>query len=303
MQEKLGIPYMGSKRRISQQLMKFMLKENPKAKYFYDLFGGGGAMSFQALQTKRFEKIYYNEFDKAVSELMKSLLVNGVPNEYYKWRNKPEVEKLKKEDTALGGMCSIVWLFGNNRKNYYLYAEELREDKELMHNIIVNKDEEALKQINKKYNINIPLKIKQGLSSVKESVRARRLRVLNYIKKSVKEEHSHLYMLEHLSRVDQLNRIPQTDKIVVSNKSYEEVEIKTPVEETIIYLDPPYQDTRGYKSEIDYDAFYEFVNKSPYQIYVSSYDTPLKEVFQIKHDCIVNPLKKRTVTEKLYSNK
>ena len=46
----LRIPYMGSKNKIAEQLMRKMLEIKPNAKYFVDLFGGGGSMSFAALQ-------------------------------------------------------------------------------------------------------------------------------------------------------------------------------------------------------------------------------------------------------------
>jgi site-specific DNA-adenine methylase len=41
---KLGIPYMGGKRKLSKQIIDFILAKNPNCKYFYDLFGGGGAI-------------------------------------------------------------------------------------------------------------------------------------------------------------------------------------------------------------------------------------------------------------------
>jgi hypothetical protein len=44
----LGIPYMGSKRKIAYELISAMLKVKPQAKYFYDVCGGGGAMNFTA---------------------------------------------------------------------------------------------------------------------------------------------------------------------------------------------------------------------------------------------------------------
>ena len=39
--DRLGIPYMGSKREIAKDLVDFILKENPNCKYVYDLFAGG----------------------------------------------------------------------------------------------------------------------------------------------------------------------------------------------------------------------------------------------------------------------
>ena len=65
----LGMPYMGSKRKIAHVLMKYIINQNPYAKYFYDLFGGGGAMSFMALQYPQFGKVVYNEFNTGACEL------------------------------------------------------------------------------------------------------------------------------------------------------------------------------------------------------------------------------------------
>ena len=35
------LPYMGSKQNIAYSLMMFMAQKKPKAKYFFDIFGGG----------------------------------------------------------------------------------------------------------------------------------------------------------------------------------------------------------------------------------------------------------------------
>ena len=44
-----------------------MLKENPNAKYFYDLFGGGGAMSFDALQRPQLKQVFYVKTDLEIN--------------------------------------------------------------------------------------------------------------------------------------------------------------------------------------------------------------------------------------------
>lgn len=71
------VPYMGSKNKIALQLFEKMLEIKPKAKYFYDLFGGGGSMSFTALQLGL--NVVYNEkqtnlvnFIKYIFERIKS---------------------------------------------------------------------------------------------------------------------------------------------------------------------------------------------------------------------------------------
>ena len=69
----LGIPYMGGKRKISDKIIDYIVKHNPQAKYIYDLFGGGGAISFEALQHKQFKKVFYNELNTGVAELLRKI--------------------------------------------------------------------------------------------------------------------------------------------------------------------------------------------------------------------------------------
>ena len=45
----IGIPYMGSKRKLASEIVSFILERHPKTKYVWDLFGGGGAISFEFL--------------------------------------------------------------------------------------------------------------------------------------------------------------------------------------------------------------------------------------------------------------
>ena len=58
---KLGLPYMGSKRRLAKPILGYILKHNPNTKYLYDVFGGGGKKVIERLfsNTKDIsEKIY-----------------------------------------------------------------------------------------------------------------------------------------------------------------------------------------------------------------------------------------------------
>lgn len=66
---KLRIPFQGSKNAIAEKLILEMQKHKPKAKYFFDLMGGGGSVSFTALQMGY--KVIYNEYDKNLSDFVK----------------------------------------------------------------------------------------------------------------------------------------------------------------------------------------------------------------------------------------
>jgi site-specific DNA-adenine methylase len=58
----MSIPYMGSKRKLAPAIIDHIIEHNPNAKYFFDLFGGGGAVSFEALRVKKFEKVFYRDY-------------------------------------------------------------------------------------------------------------------------------------------------------------------------------------------------------------------------------------------------
>ncbi|WP_295667884.1 hypothetical protein, partial [uncultured Mucilaginibacter sp.] len=77
--------------------------------------------------------------------------------------------------------------------------------------------------------------------------------------------------------------------------------ILTPPSETVIYLDPPYLGTAQYQNKICHNALYEYINSSPYKIYLSSYDAPYESVMEIAHRSTLSPTNnsKKTI-EKLY---
>ena len=64
--KKLGIGYMGSKRRLSREIVDHILTARPNTKYVWDLFGGGGAISFEFLQRRQIERVVYNELNTGV---------------------------------------------------------------------------------------------------------------------------------------------------------------------------------------------------------------------------------------------
>ena len=49
----LGLPYMGSKRKLSSNILNEIFTRHPNTTNFYDLFGGGGAISLEALKYKK----------------------------------------------------------------------------------------------------------------------------------------------------------------------------------------------------------------------------------------------------------
>ena len=81
------------------------------------------------------------------------------------------------------------------------------------------------------------------------------------------------------------------------------MKIETPVNETIIYCDPPYKGTGKYQKDIDHDKFLEWVKNSPYKIYVSSYEFDLPCVFELSHRSSLSATNNsKKVVERLFCN-
>lgn len=75
------IPYMGGKQRIAYPLLQKLNEVQPSAKYFIDLFGGGGSVSLYALQCGY--NVIYNELDKPLYYLFNFLIQNTSQKTHY----------------------------------------------------------------------------------------------------------------------------------------------------------------------------------------------------------------------------
>ena len=72
-----------------------------------------------------------------------------------------------------------------------------------------------------------------------------------------------------------MNRITEIgaplEKLRISNMSYEDVTITPPQDETIIYLDPPYEGTKKYEHDICHQDLLAWIRRQKCVVYVSSY--------------------------------
>ena len=295
----LRIPYMGSKRKICNELFQKMLEIKPNAKYFFDLFGGGGSMSFFALQIGL--KTHYNEKQKGLVDLINYILDRSknkqsgkfgiFPDDFYKFITREEFAVLKDEDSIKGQFARICYSFGNNQKSY-LFGD-IEELKRLAHDIVVFRNENALAEFNQKNNSNFVL-------SGKKTWNERRLDFMAQIPRASKIEQ--LQQLQQLERLEQLERLPAFS---ISNLDFQEVKIETPVAETIIYLDPPYRGAYGYLEEVLHSEIDSYFLNSPYSCFMSEYNAPFDSVLEIKKESLLNNTKaeKKFVIEKLFYNK
>jgi 16S rRNA G966 N2-methylase RsmD len=331
----IGIPYMGSKRKLAEPIINYILAHNPTAKYIFDLFGGGGAISFEALKRKQFLEVHYNELNTGVVELLKKIRKDGVTDEFYNWIDRNTFNKHKNDDDWFGGLLKTCWSFGNNQ-SAYLFGKDIEEPKGLMHEVVVNCCEESLKRFNEMYSIDVSsllfnikginkrrLQFQKELSKVYIQTKSKELKeigvsnmsILDNLRriellkeicifdKNVRHTHQQLEHLQRLERLQQLQQLQQLDKLKITNLSYEQVQISTPIDETIIYLDPPYFNTQKYALQMCQDTLIDWIKQSPYKIYVSSYAFPLPIVKEFNHRSTLSATANNKTVERLFCNR
>jgi len=297
----LGLPYMGSKRKIANEIVNYILKKNKDVKYFYDVFGGGGAISFEAIQKHQIKKVFYNEFNGGVVSLLKDIRDNGITDKYYQFVDRQTFLDNKDKDDFLGGLCKVVWSFGNNVDKGYMYGKDIENDKKLLHNVIVNKCEDSLKYFNKKHNTYLTINDK---SLFDEDIKQRAKRIKNQVRFRL-GLNQELKMIPHISQIFQLEELKDINlsNLNITNQSYEQVQFTTPPNETIIYLDPPYENTGKYEKDIDHKEFYKWVDTliaKGFKVYISSYECHLPCVLEIEHTSSLSATATNKVIEKLF---
>jgi len=157
----LGIPYMGSKRKLAGDILHVITSRHPAITDFYDLFGGGGSVSFTAIKNYRFN-VHYNELNTHIYSLVKYLKENKTLDpKFYEWVTRDEffnqINKTNEEADWYSGFVMSCWSFGNSQ-NSYLYGADIEEMKMWAHQFIVYGDLDSMKKL----GLDIPelLKIK-----------------------------------------------------------------------------------------------------------------------------------------------
>ena len=128
---KYGLPYMGNKSKVIVKLAEHF----PKAKNFYDLFGGGGAVSHFIAESGKYENVFYNDLLTPVANCFKDAIDGKYDPSVFtpKWITREEFSELKDTD----GYVRTCWSFGNNSDKGYLFGKNIENEKRSMHQAVV----------------------------------------------------------------------------------------------------------------------------------------------------------------------
>ena len=231
----IGLPYQGSKKKISKKIIEIIKQNFGTDKPIYDIFGGGGAITAECILNGL--DVHYNDLDKDITNAFERVISQD--REWIKTLIISRTEffeiKAKENKTTDDFLKLLVNSFGNDKKSY-LYSKVISDLKyNLAKEIIGNHDVFGGYRKTETFK-----KVTSGLD-------------WNWFN-TKPEAHQ---QLEQLERLRQLKRLQQINKIKATNKSYQDF---SEVSGAILYLDPPYEGTsqKSYINLFDSQEFYDW---------------------------------------------
>lgn len=228
----IGLPYQGSKKKISKKIIEIIKQNFGTDKPIYDIFGGGGAITAECILNGL--EVYYNDLDKDITnafervisqdrEWIKTLIVSRT--EFFEIKD-------KENKTTDDFLKLLINSFGNNKRGY-LYSKETSDLKyNLAKEIIENHD------------------VFNGYKQTETYKKA--------VERPKKPDQiGRLQQFERLQQLQQFRQIEKPNYMKATNKSYHDF---SEVSGAILYLDPPYEGTRhdGYINSFDSQEFYDW---------------------------------------------
>ena len=231
----IGLPYQGSKKKISKKIIEIIKQNFGTDKPIYDIFGGGGAITAECILNGL--DVHYNDLDKDITNAFERVISQD--REWIKTLIISRTEffeiKAKENKTSDDFLKLLVNSFGNDKKSY-LYSKVISDLKyNLAKEIIGNHDVFGGYRQTETYK-----KVTSGLD-------------WNWFNTKPETQQQ----LEQLERLRQLKRLQQVNKVKATNKSYQDF---SEVSGAILYLDPPYEGTsqKSYINSFDSQEFYDW---------------------------------------------
>ena len=234
----IGLPYQGSKKKISKKIVEIIKQNFGTDKPIYDVFGGGGAITAECILNDL--EVHYNDLDKDITDAFER--VTSQDREWLKTLIISREEffeiKEKKNKTTDDFLKLLINSFGNNKIGY-LYSKETSDLKyNLAKEIIENHDVfDGYKQT-ETYK-----KVTSGLDWDWFNAKP--------------EKNKTSEQLQQLQQLERLQQLEQLDEVKATNKSYHDF---SEVSGAILYLDPPYEGTSqdSYINSFDSQEFYDW---------------------------------------------
>ncbi|ALM64601.1 hypothetical protein PhiE1127_35 [Lactococcus phage 936 group phage PhiE1127] len=234
----IGLPYQGSKKKISKKIIEIIKQNFGTTKPIYDIFGGGGAITAECILNGL--EVYYNDLDKDITNAFERVISQD--REWIKTliisREEFTEIKAKENKTTDDFLKLLVNSFGNNKIGY-LYSKETSD---LKYNLA--------KEIIEKHDVFRGYKQTETYKKVTSGPD------WDWFNDKL-QQLEQLERLQRLQQLQQVDRLQKVNKIKATNKSYHDF---SEVSGAILYLDPPYEGShqKGYINQFNSQEFYDW---------------------------------------------
>ena len=232
----IGLPYQGSKKKISKKIIEIIKQNFGTDKPIYDIFGGGGAITAECILNGL--EVHYNDLDKDITNAFERVISQD--REWIKTLivSRTEFTKIKSKEnkTTDDFLKLLINSFGNSMKAYMFSKEK----SDLKYNLA--------KEIIEKHDVFSGYKQTETYKKVTSGLE------WNWFNAKL-EKNKTLEQLQHLQQLERLQRLQQLDEVKATNKSYHDF---GEVSGAILYLDPPYEGShqKSYINSFDSQEFY-----------------------------------------------
>ena len=237
----IGLPYQGSKKKISKKIVEIIKQNFGTTKPIYDIFGGGGAITAECVLNGL--EVHYNDLDKNITNAFERVISQD--REWIKTLiiSRTEFTEIKDKEnkTTDDFLKLLINSFGNAKANY-MYNKEISD---LKYNLA--------KKIIEKHDVFSGYKQTETYKKVTSGPDWNWFNAKLEKNKTLQQ----LQQLEQLQQLQQLERLQQLDELKATNKSYHTF---SEVSGAILYLDPPYEGSyqESYINSFDSQEFYNW---------------------------------------------
>jgi site-specific DNA-adenine methylase len=296
-----GIPYMGSKSSICNELIKVF----PKSDNFYDLFGGGFSVSNAMIvrRSQDYKSFHFNELRTGICELIKKAIAGEFNYNVFKPKFISREEFFAKVDTDAYIKC--LWSFGNNG-SAYLFSKEIEPYKRSMHNaIVLNEFDELAEKVFGFSGFADGYDIKDKRLFLRNKIEYyRKTKVPEFLWPYLDEEALAIVKRNNeVTQLRQLEQLERLERLEFYNTSYDKVPIK---DSSVIYCDPPYAGTAEYDGQFNHKQFLDWAHEQKEPVFISEYNIPDKRfeaVFKIgKRSLLSSDKSMKVKEERVYAN-
>ena len=234
----IGLPYQGSKKKISKKIIEIIKQNFGTDKPIYDIFGGGGAITAECILNGL--EVHYNDLDKDITNAFERVISQD--REWIKTLIVSRTEfteiKSKENKTTDDFLKLLINSFGNSMKAYMFSKEK----SDLKYNLA--------KKIIEKHDVFSGYKQTETYKKVTSGSE------WDWFN-AKPEKNKTLEQLQHLQQLERLQRLQQLDEVKATNKSYHDF---GEVSGAILYLDPPYEGShqKSYINSFDSQEFYNW---------------------------------------------